>query len=1222
MPSPSTVRRPIRYLWILALMLSLSGSAQIFTITDGSITTCTGAILDSGGQGAGGYGNNESYTATICPDAPGQGIHLNWVTFNLSEAGTDPIDNLAIYDGPSAADPLLGVFTGTSIQGTVVSASPTNPTGCLTLVFTSNGNGTGVFAAAISCVTPCFPPTAVADVGQPLPALVCPDEVITYDGSASTAAAGFTIVDYAWDLGDGTTASGPIVTHSFSNPGAYIAQLTVTDDNGCVNTQTVDLAVYVGTTPLFAGTTESLTVCQGATVDLAGAVQPVTWSAMPEVDFGDGVYLPDNVGQTFTSQIEYGLFPPGATLTNVNDLWSLCIDIEHSFMGDFVMTITCPNGQSTILHQQGGGGTNLGIANQADGGNPQPGTCWNYCFAPNAPNGTWAQSSTAGLTTPTATGPSLTPGTYSSVQPLNNLVGCPLNGTWTFSFTDLWGADNGFLCSWYIDFNPSLYPDLVDFTPTIGFFPDSMAWSGAGVTTDPNDPTYASFTLTDPGVYPYTFTVTDNFGCTYDTTITVTVTNAPEVEATAVLASTCSEPTALEAEIVAYAPPPPDCTYSLVLHDSFGDGWNGGANVQVVINGVSTSYSMPPGGNDFTVSLSIPFGATLSLIFTAGTIWNNENSLELISNSGAILYDSPNGPPSGTLWTGTGDCGPNAGPVVWQWTPAASVDDPNAQNTVSQITQTTTFVVRVYPFGQPWCFGTDTIEVDPPSFLENDSVVTHVRCNGGPGAIEIISTGLGGPWNYDWVDANGTSVQQTVASLGDTLEAAAGTYTVFVSEGPQGNGCADTLTATITEPPLLEWVTVPQDTTICLAGSATLAATAQGGTDPVLLVWSQGLAGNGPHQVSPPSGPSTFVVQAVDANGCATNEEYVTVLVREPLTFTPLEPDTECYGIPVPYAVLDAAGGDGAYAYDWGTGAQPLNATEYLLTWSDSICVTLTDGCETPPVTDCAWLEILHTPPIELTADTVFGCAPFSVGLTLRDTTEGAWIQWSYGDGAVEMDSASVIHTYANAGNYTVNTVITWPNGCITDTTITDMVRVLTVPIANMYWTPRPATVNEPVVRFVDTSVPNVVSWLWDFGELGTSEEQDPVIEFPSDAGGTYPVMLVVANELGCTDTLRSFVDVEDEFMVWVPNAFTPDGNAHNQTFSVSGNDLSTEEYHLIIFDRWGHEVFNSTDLFEAWDGTSKGTVLPQGTYTYRLKIRARSSREKRILYGHVSLLR
>jgi gliding motility-associated-like protein len=220
------------------------------------------------------------------------------------------------------------------------------------------------------------------------------------------------------------------------------------------------------------------------------------------------------------------------------------------------------------------------------------------------------------------------------------------------------------------------------------------------------------------------------------------------------------------------------------------------------------------------------------------------------------------------------------------------------------------------------------------------------------------------------------------------------------------------------------------------------------------------------------------------------------------------------------------------------------------------------------------------------------------------------------------MDSASVIHTYANAGNYTVNTVITWPNGCITDTTITDMVRVLTVPIANMYWTPRPATVNEPVVRFVDTSVPNVVSWLWDFGELGTSEEQDPVIEFPSDAGGTYPVMLVVANELGCTDTLRSFVDVEDEFMVWVPNAFTPDGNAHNQTFSVSGNDLSTEEYHLIIFDRWGHEVFNSTDLFEAWDGTSKGTVLPQGTYTYRLKIRARSSREKRILYGHVSLLR
>ncbi len=1235
MPKPTLgtlYRALIRWSTSLTLFLLLGtiANAQIFTIADGVINSCTGAILDSGGQGAGGYSNSESYTATICPDTPGQSINLSFVTFNLDQTGTSPIDNLAIYDGTSPLDPLLGVWSGTSLQGVVILASPLNASGCLTLVFTSNETGTGVFGATISCITPCFPPVAVAEItGEAvLPALVCPDEVLTFDASASYPQPGFNIVSYEWDFYDGTTATGPVATHSFAEPGAYFVQLTLTDDNGCVNTNTVDLEVWAGTTPLFTGTTEDLSVCQGGTVQLYGSVTPVLWSALPTIDFGAGVYLPDNVGQTFTSQLAYSFFPPGSTLTNVNDLLGICVDMEHSFMGDLVISITCPSGQSVVLHQQGGGGTYIGGANDTDNAaSPAPGTCWNYCWSPNATLGTFANSAAFGPTPNVMPGGnpsnnSLIPGTYSSVNPLSALVGCPLNGTWTFSVSDLWAIDNGFLCAWNINFDPSLYPDLVQFTPSIGWDPDSMQWSGSGIVLDPNDPMFASVTPTVPGSYDYTFTVNDNFGCTYDTTITLTVTNAPEVEATAILGAGCSDPTQLHAEIVAYPPPPPDCVWTLVMHDSFGDGWNGGATLNVVINGVSTPYVMAAGSNNTTVNISVPFGASIQLQWVAGTVWNNECSFELVNYAGTIVYDSPQGPATGTLWQGPGNCGSNVGPVTWQWTPSAGVDTPDQPDATTQITTPTEFVVRIYPFGQPWCFTTDTVLVTPPSYLENDSVVVDVLCNGDNGSITLITTGLAGPWNYEWVDDTGTSVQTTTASDGDILNLGAGTYTAFVSEGPLGNGCLDTLTATIIEPPPLEWVTVPVDTLICLTGTAALSASAQGGTGAINLVWSQGLAGSGPHSVSP-ADTTNYTVQLFDANGCTIQPMSATVFVRPPLSITPLEPDTECFGLPVIFSAMDAAGGDGAYSFDWGSGAQLDNSNTFLLPLSNTVCVTLADGCETPPITSCAWLEILQTPPLVITADTTFGCAPFAVRLILQDTTQLAQVEWSYGDGVVVNEMDSVVHTYANAGNYSVGTVVTWSNGCITDTLITDMIEVITVPIATMSWYPRPASINDPVVHFQDLSVPNVTTWFWDFGEdLGTSTEQDPVIEYPNDVGGDYPLMLVVTNELGCSDTLRTVVEVNDEFMVWVPNAFTPDDNADNPNFFVSGNDLSPEEYELLIFDRWGGEVFSSTDLYEHWDGTSGGGKLPQGVYVWRLEIHSLSTREKRTLMGHVNLLR
>ena len=390
--------------WCLSALLLTPlarASGQAFEIFNGTDLTCSGAFLDSGGQGGSGYGNNENYTYTLCPDNLGDAISVDMITFNLSTAGPAPIDMLTVHDGNGPAAPVIGTFTGTSLQGQIVSASPSNGSGCLTFVFTSNSSGTGIFAGSISCTVPCVRPVAAVDIGILPPALICPGENVSFDGSGTIAAPGTSIVDHVWDFGDGTTVTtpGPQVTHTFTTPGEHLVQLQAIDNNGCSSVNLTDVAIRVGTAPTFIGSGPGALGCLGEALCVNGLVTPTTWNELPDADYGDGVYLPDNVGDCFLSELFFTQFSPGQTLTNINQLQTICLEMEHSFMGDLVVSVTSPSGETVILHQQGGGSTYLGDANDMDNNaNPVPGTCWTYCFSPGASNGTWVDNSQLGAT--------------------------------------------------------------------------------------------------------------------------------------------------------------------------------------------------------------------------------------------------------------------------------------------------------------------------------------------------------------------------------------------------------------------------------------------------------------------------------------------------------------------------------------------------------------------------------------------------------------------------------------------------------------------------------------------------------------------------------------------------------------------------------------------------------------------------------------------------------
>jgi gliding motility-associated-like protein len=77
-------------------------------------------------------------------------------------------------------------------------------------------------------------------------------------------------------------------------------------------------------------------------------------------------------------------------------------------------------------------------------------------------------------------------------------------------------------------------------------------------------------------------------------------------------------------------------------------------------------------------------------------------------------------------------------------------------------------------------------------------------------------------------------------------------------------------------------------------------------------------------------------------------------------------------------------------------------------------------------------------------------------------------------------------------------------------------------------------------------------------------------------------------------------------FSLYIPNAFTPDGNGVNDMFSVVGRGEGITEFQMKIFDRWGQLIFISQDIYEGWDGNHLYSAsTPTGVYTYQIIIRA-----------------
>ena len=516
----------LKYIIIFNLFFAISSNAlaQQYKLINGTIYTCSGKITDSGGLN-GSYSKNEKFTTVICSDNPQYSV----LQLAFSSSDIKGGDDLCIFDGIGIGSPLLTCSSDHNNFPFVVQTTKSNPAGCLTLQFNSNNfiQGAG-FVADISCKPVCQEITAsiVASNGQQNSEMsICPgDEVVlkanaAFPNNALNYQQNISSCTFDWYLDNNYVTSSDSILLPIYQSGGHTVNLVVTDTLGCKSQNLALQKIKVSPKPDFIEGNIKKQICKEEQLDISTSVNfdnqtdltlKETVGTFPKQDLSiDSLALPDGTGQSFSSVLFIGRFNPNEIIDEPSDLDQICINLEHSFLNDLEIVLTCPNGQKIILQDQtpSTGVVFLGepVENDELLPEPIPGKGYEYCWKMNANNGTWTDFIVKN-------NPKTLPsGIYTPFQSFDNLLGCPMGGLWTITVNDLWNSDNGYVFYWSLEFDPSLYPKVDSFSNDIvaGKWLENqtlLTQSSSGMSMSGNE----------AGLVTQVWQVSDDNGCTFD----------------------------------------------------------------------------------------------------------------------------------------------------------------------------------------------------------------------------------------------------------------------------------------------------------------------------------------------------------------------------------------------------------------------------------------------------------------------------------------------------------------------------------------------------------------------------------------------------------------------------------------------------------------------------------------------------------------------------------
>ena len=544
-----------------------------------------------------------------------------------------------------------------------------------------------------------------------------------------------------------------------------------------------------------------------------------------------------------------------------------------------------------------------------------------------------------------------------------------------------------------------------------------------------------------------------------------------------------------------------------------------------------------------------------------------------------------------------------SGGVAYSWQGPNNFSSLGQNNTINNVSLLANgqYTLTVYAGG---CSGITVADVTIHPLPNPVIAVTSPVCFSQP----ISFTATGGS-SYEWYGPNSYSsniANPIIASANHQVHD--GIYTLIATDM---YGCKNSTTASITVLPLP--LVIVAGSTVCVGQRAT--AYSSGG---VSYQWT------GPNNFSAntatfdigsltPASAGIYTVVITGSNNCK-------VKVSTPLVNYPVPQPTASITGPVCLNEPVYMNSSGGHVYVWygpngfvshSQNTQIKSANSVLYSGTYTLGVIDDKGCQGQTTVDLL-IRPLPTGTIVNTAKTQ--CAPYCTSFKMESKSTLSTILWNM-DSKGNVPELNFPYCFKEPGGYALVANFTDVYGCKNTASLVSA--AYPSPLADFHIGSGAVIENEEV-ELIDASLGEyLANWTWYVNSTNISSyKRNTKMIF--EKAGTYPVAMIVSNQWGCKDTIVKPVVVNEGFNIYVPNAFSPNGDGHNDFFQPKGYGIV--KYNLVVFDRWGERLF-STDQFEnGWDGKYKGQVCKDDTYIWKIVLTGADDK-RRELAGTVTII-